>query len=329
LELPIVLRSISFFKANFQETCAAILHKLFENNSLCVSFKVIDYQPNQFIVDHYVRRPPAEIRVRRLICTLKYENGTILAIIKPLKIPEMDFLKHQDLKIIINGEEHVERGVQEFYYVGFRISKVNEDQCKLETTFIIDGRFGISGLPESRLNQKRMEFYKQFSSALKKTKGKKIKDFEEEFNELKNGLPVNPFSKMLYDLNLDQYETSKVDNQIVHNILNNIPKVVKKNELKDNFLENISLSKLEFKYEKDSKEIEKSILGNILKSEEKKILKGELLNNFTSEDNSESLNFVEDEYFSEIYEFENQNEFLESFDLDELNVVFGEDKFIG
>jgi hypothetical protein len=323
LELPIVLRSTSFFKANFQETCVAILHKLFENDCICVFFKVIDYQPNQFIVDQYVRRPPAEIRVRRIICTLKYENGTILGIMKPLKIPEMDFLKHQDLKFFINGEEHLERGVQEFYYVGFRISKVNDVQCKLETTCILDGRFGISGFPKSRANQKTMEFYKQFCSGLKKTKGKKIKDFKEEFNEMNDGLPANPFSKMLFDLKIDQYETPK-DNQIVYNILNNIqiPKVENKNELKDNFLENISLSKVEFNSENDSKEIEKSILENILKSEEMKLLEGELLNSCNSES---SFDLVKDESFSEIYEFENQNEFLERFDLDELNLVF-EDK---
>jgi hypothetical protein len=347
LELPVVLRSESFYKANLQELSAGILHKFFENDSICVFFKVIDYQPNQFIVDQYVKRPPAEIRVRRLICTLKYENESIFGIMKPVKIPEMEFLKFQNMKFFRNGEEQIERGVQEFYYVGFRISKVNDEQCKLETVCILDGRFGISGIPESRANQKSMEFYKQFSSGLKKTKGKKIKDFKEQFNEMKHGLPSSPFSKMLYDLNLDQYESPREENQFVYNILGNIQFSPKNevNELKENFLENISITPSEFKFiKKESPEsIEKSILGNILISEGKKeveqnILEGELLENISKiiENNSEHnrniqnsdekdlvfSDFVDDEFFREIYKFEDQKE--QKFDFDELNVVFGE-----
>jgi hypothetical protein len=327
LELPVVVRAVALYDGNIQETSAGMLDKFFENDSSCVSFKVIHYQEDYFIVEQYVKRPPGETRVRRLICTLKYENGTIIGIMKPLKIPEMEFLKYKDLKYNKNGKEIVERGVQEFYYFTFCISKVTDDQCKAEFICIYDGRFGISGVPQSFVNQKTLEFYKQFSSGLKKTKGKTIKDFKDSFNEMKSGLPLNPFAKMLYDLNLDQYEASKVENQVFHNILGNIqiPNQIK--EVKENFLENISI---ESSIPNDDKEklLNKESFGNIGLLN---VIKSEIIENQQpdSTENSEldltfsdMVNEMSEDCLSEILDFEYQNEFLESFDFEELNLVF-------
>jgi hypothetical protein len=333
LELPVIVRSETLTEGTLQETSAGIFDRLLENDNTCIFFKVIDYQPNQFIVDQYVRRSPGETSVRRVISTLKYENGSIIGISKPLKIPEMEFLKYQNMKFFRNGEEQEERGVQEFFFYGIKITPVNDYQCKVETTTIIDGRFGISGVPQSRVNMKISERYKQIHSNLKKTKGKKIKDFKEQFNESKHGLPSNPFAKMLYDLNLDQYESPKKENKVIDNILGNIqiPNIQVKEVSSEPFsIESLILKTLNQKKESDIAVGELKVT-NSLKNNIQNVLEGELMEKITKhidktneleeEDFSEMNLAFSDDCLSEIFDFENN--FLEEFEFDdELNSVF-------
>jgi hypothetical protein len=334
LELPVIVRSQGFHDGNLQEAVAAIFDKLLENDSTCVFFKVIDYQPNQFIADQYLRRPPGETRVRRLVCTIKYENDSLIAISKPLKIPEMEFLKYQNMKFFRNGEEQIERGVQEFFYSGLKFTRINDYQCKFETITIIDGRFGISGVPQARVNLKISEGYKQMHANFKKTKGKKIVDFKEQFNEMKHGLPSNPFAKMLYDLNLDQYEPQKKENKVIDNILGNIqiPSILNQENSKESF----SIESLIVKTLNQKKETEGELkITNSLKDDiPPDVLEGELMENITKhieitkedqnenvEDYSEMNLAFSDDCLSEIFDFDSN--FLDGFEFDdELNLVF-------
>jgi hypothetical protein len=248
LEIPLVFRFNCVFNANIQETAAGIFYNFFENESRCVSFKIVDFQKNQFIVDQYMRGYYGHLRVRRLICTLQYENGSIFGFMKPLKFNGMDFLKFQDMKFMKGGQDYTERGCQDFYYVGFRITEIDDNETKFQSFIIVDGRYGKIGVPLQNVSSKAIDQSKIYVNSIKKMKGKNIKDLRDEFNEIKGGLPSQPFGKLLYDLNIDQYEkpkknsNSKVSN-ILTNILDNIKSPVTTPEtkiVKNDFLENIS-----------------------------------------------------------------------------------------
>jgi hypothetical protein len=316
LELPVVFRTQGIFNGNLQETAIGTLHKFLQHDSVCVFFKVIDYNDRQFIVDQYVKRPPGNVRVRRLVCTLKFENGSIFAIMKPLKIPDKEFLKFIELKYVKEGEEVIERGVQDFYYSALRISPLNEHQSNFSSVSILDGRFGISGVPIDLLHQKSAEFYKQFVEGIKKNKGKKISDFKEMSNEMKDGLPLDPFAKMLFDMNIDQYESKNQEKKLIINILENINihnERTNSQVKEENFMENISSStvildvksnilnqKISFSREETSltdalvqNEFLDNISKNILKNQKNSLTKEEIspanLNFFSHEKKEISL----------------------------------------
>jgi hypothetical protein len=249
LDIPQFTRSISFYDCPLEEAAIGVLYKYFENDPMCVFLKVIEFNKDYFIVDQYVRRQPPHIRLRRMICTLKFENGSIFGIMKPLKVPELQFLQFQDMKFFKKGEEVVERGVQDFYYCGIRITpKGNQTQITLNCIF--NGKYGNLGAPKSLVNLKTMEYFKQFTNGIKIARGKKIEDFKIEFNEIKNDLPFDPFAKMLYEMNLNQplkSSTQSTTNTVqkankncaISNILDVINKTDKK-PMEKNFLQNIT-----------------------------------------------------------------------------------------
>jgi hypothetical protein len=250
LDIPQFTRSISTYDCSLEEAAIGVLYKYFENDPMCVFFKVIEFQKEYFIVDQYVRRQPPHIRLRRMICTLKFENGSIFGIMKPLKVPELQFLQFQDMKFFKKGEEVIERGVQDFYYCGVRITpKGNKTQIVLNCIF--NGKYGNMGAPKSLVNLKTMEYYKQFTDGIHIARGKQIEDFKNEFNEIKNGLPLDPFAKMLYELNLHQSLKSLIQSTIsndqkspkncaILNILDVVKKSDKKPIIEKNFLQNIT-----------------------------------------------------------------------------------------
>jgi hypothetical protein len=247
LEIPMVFRTDSIFNGNLQETVAGVFYKYFENETRCVSFKIVDFQKNQFIVDQYMRGSSGHLRVRRLICTIQYENGTIFGFMKPLKFTGMEFLEFQDMKFLKQGKEYVERGCQDFFFSGFRITEIDVNETRFQCFNIVDGRYGKIGLPLDRVSSKCTDMWKVHANSIKKMKGKKIIDFKEEFNEIQGGLPSQPFAKLLYDLNIDQQEKPKRQpkvSNILTNILDNIksptPTIPVKKFFKNDFLGNIS-----------------------------------------------------------------------------------------
>jgi hypothetical protein len=260
LELPQCVNYEVDFDCSFQEALCGVLHKYFEHDSISIFFKTVDYQKDYFIVDQYVQRPPQDVRVRRMICTLVYENGSVFGLIKPLKIPNLDFMKPHNLKFLRKGKEQIEKGIQEFLYFGFRFVKLREDKTRLIFNAIHQGISKRLGSPKTLVTMKIRHDQKIYLNAIESFKGKKISDFYKEFNEIKNGMPCYPFSKMLWDLNLDQYE-SKMSIQ------------VKEIEQQS------STTFIKIKHEKDSlKEEQSSILSKILQVCENPV-EGELLEN--------------------------------------------------
>jgi hypothetical protein len=343
LEIPLAYRTSVHFNTNFQETAIAILHKFFEHETLCFHHQVVDYKDDQFIVEQYLKKTQGNVRLRRMICTLKYENGTIFGIMKPLKAHDMEFLKFQDIKYSINGIEHVERGVQEFYYFGFRITSLNENESKFTSIAIVDDRFGMEGVPIEVFHQKCSEYYKQFQNGMKKAKGKKIKDFKEHSKEFKDGFPRDPFFKMLQTLNIDQSETPKQENYLLSNILENINKNNHNSNIGENFLENISPTVVKDDFQSNildkipnlgndhlnaQKIVQNKLLENIsseipepkienLFVQDQHIAVNKMLENFFSEQNmNEILNFGQNALFS------TENTSTYPFDLDELQSPF-------
>jgi hypothetical protein len=271
LDSPQFVRKTLTYKCNFQEAAFGILYKYFENNPNCVFFKTVEFNKNSFIIDHYLKRPNYHIRVTRMICTLIYEEGTIFALMKPLKIPELEFLTFQDMKFFKKGEEVIERGVQDFFFVGIRIVPISPNEVQVHASTLFQGRFGSMGVPKNLLNLKSFEFYNQFDEGIKNAKGKKIKDFKDECNKIKHGLPLHPFVKMLYDLNIDQYETSPV---------------LKKDE--KNAFPSPKKSEPEVKSQKRSSKNMMSNILNVLKMNDKKLVENNFLLNIAEKVKKES-----------------------------------------
>jgi hypothetical protein len=286
LEIPQIIRSEAIYECSFQEAAMGILHKFFENNPICVFFKTVHFQENQFIVDVYCKRPSTPIKVTRMVCTLRYEDDSIYGLMKPLKIPELDFIKLQPMKFFKNGTEIEERGVQDFFYFGFRIIKFSETKTILHTNTVFQGTYGCMGVPKSLIVLRAGEYHKQFSLGVQHFKGKKINEFKEEFNKTKYGLPSDPFVKLLYDLNVEP------STNFLNNILGELKSMEKKNSNCENcnFLENIC-SKMNITLKTNEKE-EKIVNIN------ENILEGELFNNIIKTMKPEVLNF--DEKFSEL-----------------------------
>jgi hypothetical protein len=201
LVVPQTCRQECELNCSFQEALIGILHNYFQNDSFCIFYRTVDFQKDFFIVEQYMHRPPLHVRVRRMVCTLIYENDSVLCLIKPIKIPHMSFVKFQEMKFFKKGKEVVERGVQDFFYYGFRIIKISEKKSKFISNCVVHGVSGTLGYPKTIIVKKAIQFFKLFTDGIKMADGKLIKDFKEEFNELKYGLPINPFAKMLYDLN--------------------------------------------------------------------------------------------------------------------------------
>jgi succinate dehydrogenase flavin-adding protein (antitoxin of CptAB toxin-antitoxin module) len=294
LDSPQFVKKTLTYKCNFQEAAFGVLYKYFENNPNCVFFKTVEYNKDSFIIDHYLKRPNYHIRVTRMICTLIYEDGTIFALMKPLKIPELEFLAFKDMKFFKQGEEVIQQGVQDFFFIGVRIIPISSNEVEVHASTLFQGRFGSMGVPKHLLTLKSTEFYNQFDEGIKLAKGKKIKDFKDECNKIKHGLPLNPFAKMLYDLNIDQFETSptlkkdeknsfpspkksepevKSQKRSSKNMMSNILNVLKINDKKlveNNFLFNIA--------EKVKKENE-PILVSIMNEKEIPVINENILSN--------------------------------------------------
>jgi hypothetical protein len=327
LEIPIVIRGNVIFDGNFQETAIGILHRFFENDSISVFFKVIEYNKDNFIVEQYVKRPPGNVRLRRLVCTLKYENNSIFGIMKPLKIPEMEFLKFKEVSYVKNGKEITERGVQDFYYSFLRISMLNENQTKFSTISIHDGRFGISGIPIDIIVQKCDEFYEQFVEKIKKSKGKKISDFKEFSNEIKDGFPRDPYAKMLFDLNIDQCQAKHEENNLFVNILENIK--FKPQEEEGNKIEGKSSHSILFVDVRENicqslplSNLESEILVNISKDISKDQMKIKQESNNKLNTKSNFLLQFENDFCLTQTAFSEKDLLDESFVIDELQSIF-------
>jgi hypothetical protein len=215
LELPQCVNYEVDFECSFQEALCGVLHKYFEHDSISIFFKTVDYQKDYFVIDQYVQMPPKNVRVRRMICTLVYENGSVFGLIKPLKIPDLDFMKLCDLKFLRKGKEHIEKGIQEFLYFGFRFVKLREDKTRLIFNAIHQGISKKLGSPKTMISMKVKHDQKIYLDGIQSFKGKKISDFYKEFNEIKNGMPADPFAKMLLDLDLDQYESKEIKKEMI------------------------------------------------------------------------------------------------------------------
>jgi hypothetical protein len=210
LELPQCVNFEMEFDCTFQEALCGVLHRYFEKDSICIFFQTIDYQKDYFIVEQYIQRPTVHVRVRRMICSLKYENGSIVGLMKPLKIPNLDFMKTSELKFFRKGKEIIEKGSQDFLYFGFRFIKLGENKTKLTFNALHQGVSKKLGSPKTLITMKLKQDYKTYLKGIQEFQGKRIADFSPLFNETKNGMPLDPFAKMLLDMNLDQYETYPV-----------------------------------------------------------------------------------------------------------------------
>jgi hypothetical protein len=224
LDIPQTVRKIMTFKCNLEEAAIGVLYKYFTNIQIGVYFKVVDFNGDRFVIDHYVKRPNYHIRVTRSVCTLIYEDGSLLAIMKPLKIPELDFLTFQDIKYFHQGVEMIERGVQDFFYIGVRITPVSRNETHVYTNSIFQGGWGCLGAPKTIMNIKSCEYFGQLENGINMAKGKRISDFKVKFNEIKDDFPVEPFAKLLYELNIknngvlsDLVESENKD-RFIHNI---------------------------------------------------------------------------------------------------------------
>jgi hypothetical protein len=207
LELPQCVNFEMEFDCTFQEALCGVLHKYFEKDSICIYFQTTAYEKDFFIIEQYVQRPTVDVRVRRMICSLRYENGSVVGLMKPLKIPNLEFMKTSQLKFFRKGKEIIERGSQDFLYFGFRFVKLGYNKTKLTFNALHQGVSKKLGSPKALISMKLKQDHKTYLTGIQEFQGKKIVDFTELFSQTKNGLPSDPFAKMLLDLNLDQYET--------------------------------------------------------------------------------------------------------------------------
>jgi hypothetical protein len=326
LEVPQTCRQECDLNCSFQEALIGILHNYFQNDSFCIFYRTVDFQKDFFIVEQYMHRPPLHVRVRRMICTLVYENDSVLCILKPLKIPHMSFVKFQEMNFFKKGKEVVERGVQDFFYYGFRIIKISDKKSKFISNCVVHGVSGTLGYPKSIIVKKAVQFFKIFTDGIKMAEGKEIKDFKTEFNEMKYGLPTNPLAKILYDLNeadSSKFKSPVKDIKLIEskNLMNNILSTVQKQEspkikVEGNFLEKITETIVSVispvKTEESSKKSpvrdvkkEPAFLGNISDLVESNLesknvedrLEGELISNI-------SKNYLQPTDFQNEYDFE-------------------------
>jgi hypothetical protein len=264
LEIPQTVRKIMTFKCSLEEAAIGVLYKHFANVQIGVYFKVVDFNGDRFVIDQYVKRPHYHIRVTRSLCTLIYEGGSLLALMKPLKIPELDFLKFQDIKYFHKGVEIVERGVQDFFYIGVRITPVSKKETHVYTNSIFQGGWGSMGAPKTLMNLKSCEYFGQLENGINMAKGKKISDFKKEFNEIKDEFPVEPFAKLLYDLNVKK------------NVFSNLVE----SENKERFIHNIrALERLKLESKLPMETLMGNILNNIQKNETSTFPDGNMLSN--------------------------------------------------
>jgi hypothetical protein len=327
LEVPQTCRQECDLNCSFQEALIGILHNYFQNDSFCIFYRTVDFQKDFFIVEQYMHRPPLHVRVRRMICTLVYENDSVLCILKPLKIPHMSFVKFQEMNFFKKGKEVVERGVQDFFYYCFRIIKISDKKSKFISNCVVHGVSGTLGYPKSIIVKKAVQFFKIFTDGIKMAEGKEIKDFKMEFNEMKYGLPTNPFAKILYALNeadSSKFKSPVKDIKLIEskNLMNNILSTVQKEERpkiksEGNFLEKITETIVSVispvKTEESSKKSplrdnvkkEPAFLGNISDLVESNLesknvedrLEGELISNI-------SKNYLQPTDFQNEYDFE-------------------------
>eukprot|EP01080_Neovahlkampfia_damariscottae_P009597 gene9597-1799_t len=191
-------------KGGFQETVLAFFkgfHKKFFSE-----YFILDYKYGDYFVGQVIAKIPIifQKRVARFVSKFYYdpEIQQVVLRMKCSRFPNSTFTKSQTVMMKEkDGKERKVKAIPYFDFSSMRITRIDDETTLFEhiTTFDILIPAATLGL-EIRANQ----YYSEIYGALQKLGDKKkILDYKYELNELWEGLPVDPFGKMLWDLDID------------------------------------------------------------------------------------------------------------------------------
>jgi DNA-directed RNA polymerase subunit N (RpoN/RPB10) len=125
------------------------------------------------------------------------------------------------------------------------LTQIDENRTLFEQAVLVD--VGGAGFPKGLAIKRAQGLFANFSKTLENMEKNTIKEHKYEFNELWEGLPVDPLAKLLYDLDIDgideQYQEKMKKRRQMFDISNfNIYfSSLKKKEISQKYLEFLKL----------------------------------------------------------------------------------------
>jgi hypothetical protein len=137
--------------------------------------------------------------------------------------------------------------LQYFTFYTNTLTQIDENRTLFEQSILVD--VGGAGFPKGLSIKRAQGLYASFSKTLEMMDKKTIKEHKYEFNELWEGLPVDPLAKLLYDLDIDgtdqQFQEKMKKRRQVFEIsnFNLFFSSLKKKEISQMYLEFLKLEK--------------------------------------------------------------------------------------
>eukprot|EP01080_Neovahlkampfia_damariscottae_P000003 gene3-4254_t len=194
----------------FQETVIGILTSYHKTtySSVILDYKFGDY----FFLECVLKLPPAlqaimQKRVLRQFYKLDYdpEIKQLSLYMKSATFPNTEYLKTQ--QILMKQKDKTEKKIKAIPMFSFgchKITYVNEKTTRYDFTSTYDVNIASASWS---IDYTAASLRTTFLDAISKLGNRRhIADYKYEFNELWEGLPVDPFGKLLWDLNIEEQD---------------------------------------------------------------------------------------------------------------------------
>jgi hypothetical protein len=278
------------FDFPLQQVACAMFGKYQNHDPFATKSRVCEYKFNESVVveQNSIFGFFQEPRIKKILYSMEYdaEKKKITCRGKPYKMEGIPFLENTFMNIVAKkGEkEQKMKAIQYFSFYVNSLTQIDENRTLFQHTAMVD--LGGTGFPKG-ITTKRAQGIQANTAKYLSTMGDKItiKDHKYEFNELWEGLPVDPLAKLLYDLDIDgideQYQQKMKKRKEIFNISNymlyftclenkEIEKAYFKflqseqNETSWEFLKEVK--KLKFLHEKQKFELESLLLKEIIET---------------------------------------------------------------
>jgi hypothetical protein len=212
----------------FQQVACAIYGEYKNCDPFATKTRCLEYKHNNHVIidQNSVMAMFQEPRRKTVYYNMNYdpEKKKITLRGKPYQVGEFPFLKLTPMNVCTKkGEkEQIVKSIQYFTFYTFTVTQIDDQRTLVDQSLMVD--VGGTGFPLGLSAKRAQGLQGNFLKILENMEKKTIKEHKYEFNELWEGIPVNPFGKLLYDLDIDSidslYEEKMKKRKEVFNISN-------------------------------------------------------------------------------------------------------------